>query len=162
MLVGVTPDDLDGDDVLEGCYLQKRIEQKAFSIANGKVPITTVGHFVFGKEAKLGRIKPTVKPDTCFCELEDIFPSFITDSIKEGIPLLDKKLSGFASIDAVISAPETRSSSPVRILRDENCVSISLNGLFPCGEGAGYAGGIMSAAIDGMMAAEALIASLEV
>jgi len=92
--------------------------------------------------------------------LRSVLPEKIVKSLNEALPMLEGNLKGFASGDAVLTAPETRSSSPVRIVRGENKQSVSLEGLYPCGEGAGYAGGIMSAAIDGMMTAEAIIAAL--
>ena len=157
VLVSVEPQDISGDDVLGGCDLQQRIEKAAYNIAGGAVPVTTVGHFVFGKANTFGSILPTVRPNTVFCELEDIYPDFITDSLKEGIKEFDKKIKGFADYDAVLTAPETRSSSPVRILRGEDGMSRNIKGLYPCGEGAGYAGGIMSAATDGIKQAENVI-----
>lgn len=157
LLVGVEPCDLSGEDVLEGCYLQRKIEQKAYKIGGGAVPITTVGHFLYGDAAKIKKVQPTVRPKTVFAELEDIFPNFITDSLKQGILLMDKKIAGFADSAAIITAPETRSSSPVRILRGECGESKSTRGIYPCGEGAGYAGGIMSAAVDGIKTAENVI-----
>lgn len=160
LLVGVLPDDIDGDDILAGCRLQREIEEKAYMITNGYAPITTVGHFVFNEEAKIGKVVPSIKTKYQFAEIEDIFPDFISNSIKDSIIKLDKKLSGFADKDAIITAPETRSSSPVRILRDDLYQSLSIKGLYPCGEGAGYAGGIVSAAVDGLVCAEKLIESL--
>ncbi len=160
LLVNVTPEDLSGDDVLEGCRLQQNIERNAYKIGNGKVPITTVWEFLYGETAKIGKVKPTVKPDTVFANMNDIFPDFITTALKDALPLLDNKLSGFADKHAILSAPETRSSSPVRIIRDVDYQSVSIKGLFPCGEGAGYAGGIVSAAVDGLMCAESLINSI--
>ena len=160
LLVGVLPEDLPGNDVLSGIYMQRDIEQKAYNIGNGKVPITTVGNFVFGEKAEFTRVNPTVKPKTVICHIDEIYPTFITDSLKEGIELLDKKLSCFSDKSAVITAPETRSSSPVRILRNETYNSVSVSGLYPCGEGAGYAGGIVSAAVDGLRCAEKVIESL--
>ncbi len=157
LLVGVLPEDFPEDDVLAGCELQRNIEKKAFEIAGGQVPVTTVGHLLYGDEAKFTKVLPTVKPNTVYAELSDIFPDYITESIKKGLPLLDKKLKGFADRTAVISAPETRSSAPVRILRDENLQCVGIKGLYPCGEGAGYAGGIISAAVDGLACAEKLI-----
>lgn len=157
LLVNVEPEDFGGDDVLEGCYLQEKIEQKAFEISNGAVPVTTVGEFVFGKNQKIGKVKPTVKPNFCFADFSEIFPRFITDSLKEGILAFDKKIKGFADNDAILTAPETRSSSPVRIMRDEKLQSVSFKGIYPCGEGAGYAGGIVSAAVDGITVAEKII-----
>lgn len=160
LLVGVLPEDFPGDDVLAGFELQRRIEKNAYRVADGKVPVTTVGHLLCGAEAKFGKVTPTAKPETAFAELSDIFPDFIVDSIKEGLPLLDQKLKGFSDSDAVITAPETRSSAPVRILRDDSLQCIGIKGLYPCGEGAGYAGGIISAAVDGLHCAEKLIESL--
>ena len=157
LLVGISPDDLEGDDPLEGCILQRSIEQKAYAFKNGSVPITTVGNLVYNKEQKLGKIKPTVRPDFAFCDIRKILPDFITDSIAQAIKIFARKIEGFDCDDAVITLPETRSSSPVRIVRDENGESTSARGLYPCGEGAGYAGGIMSAAADGMRQAEAYI-----
>ncbi len=158
LLVGVTPEDFPDDDVLAGCELQRKIEQNAYNICNGDVPITTVGEFVFGEEPELLQVKPSVKPKYTFADFRDIFPSFVTDSLKQGILEFDKKIKGFASKDAVLTAPETRSSSPVRILRDEEYQSVNLKGLYPAGEGAGYAGGIMSAAVDGIKIAEQIVA----
>ncbi len=157
LLVNVEPEDFGTDDVLAGCYLQRKVEQKAYSLFSGAVPITTVGAFLNGEEAKIGKIKPTVKPSYCFADLSRIFPEFITESLKEGIKLFDKKINGFANGDAIITAPESRSSSPVRILRNDDFESLSVKGIYPCGEGAGYAGGIMSAAVDGMSVAEKII-----
>ena len=161
LLVNVEPDDFESEDILAGCYLQRKIEQKAYNICGGAVPITTVGSFVFGETPKIGEVKPTVKPKFAFADFKDIFPDFIHESLKEGILLFDKKISGFADKSAILTAPETRSSSPIRILRDENCESISIKGLYPCGEGAGYAGGIVSAAVDGITVAEKIIEKLD-
>lgn len=162
LLVGVNPEDFEGDDVLAGCHFQQKIEKTAYNIKKGAVPITTVGSFVFGeKDNAPTKVMPTVKPNTVFCDFGEIFPSFITDSLKEGILEFDKKIHGFADKSSILTAPETRSSSPVRILRNEKFESLSLSGLYPCGEGAGYAGGIMSAAVDGIKVAEALIERIE-
>ncbi len=159
VLVNVEPEDIEGDDALAGLAFQEKIEKTAYEIGGGAVPVQTVGSFVFGEENKLGRIEPTVKPSTVFADFTDIFPEFITDSLKEGIVLFDKKISGFACADAILTAPETRSSSPIRILRGDDGQSVTIAGLFPSGEGAGYAGGIMSAAVDGLKSAEKLIES---
>ncbi len=160
LLVGIDPDDLQSGDIMEGCLLQQKIEKKAYEIAQRSVPITTVGQLLYGEKAEIGKVKPTVKPSYAFADFTDIFPDFITDSLKEALPLFDKKINGFADRDAVLTAPETRSSSPIRILRNENYMSESIFGLYPCGEGAGYAGGIMSAAVDGMRVAEQVIADI--
>lgn len=161
LLVGVNPEDLEGDNVFAGCELQREIEQKAYSIANGAVPITTVGNFVFDKMAEIGTVKPTVKPNYAFADFSEIYPDFIVNSLKDGIKEMDKKISGFASPDAILTAPETRSSSPVRIVRNETGESTNFVGIYPCGEGAGYAGGIMSAAVDGIKSAEKIIDAIK-
>lgn len=157
LLVGVTPEDFSGEDVLAGCEFQRKIEQKAYSICNGAVPVTTVGQFVFDEAFKLGEVVPTVKPKYSFANFSEIFPTYIIESLKLGILEFDKKIKGFANKNAVLTAPETRSSSPVRILRNKEFQSINLKGLYPAGEGAGYAGGIMSAAVDGLKIAEYII-----
>lgn len=157
LLVGVAPEDLEGDNVFAGCELQRRIEQNSYNVSNGAVPITTVGKLLFDTEEKIGRVKPTVKPNFVFADFGEIFPEFILNSLKDGIKEMDKRIVGFADGEAILTAPETRSSSPVRILRNENGVSVSRKGIYPCGEGAGYAGGIMSAAVDGIKTAELII-----
>jgi uncharacterized FAD-dependent dehydrogenase len=157
VLVNVNPEDFGSDDVLAGLEMQRKIEQKAFSVVGGAVPVTTVGEFVFGEKFEIGKVKPTVKPKFAYADFNEIFPSFITKSLKEGIKLFDRKIKGFADSSSVLTAPETRSSSPVRVLRNEKFESLSARGIYPCGEGAGYAGGIVSAAVDGIMVAEAII-----
>ena len=161
VLVGIEPADLEGDDVLAGCLLQQKIERAAYRAACGKVPVSTVGNFVFEKPFEITRVTPTVKPGFAYADFNKIFPEFIASSLKEGIKLFDNKIKGFADSAAVLTAPETRSSSPVRIVRGENGQSIGFSGLYPCGEGAGYAGGIMSAATDGIKTAERLMESTE-
>ena len=160
LLVSVEPEDLDGGDVLEGLKLQKKTEQAAYAVAGGAVPVSTVGSFVLGEPFEITKVKPTVKPNFAYADFEKIFPAFICESLKEGILLFDKKIKGFADESAVLTAPETRSSSPVRILRGEDGQSLTHSGIYPCGEGAGYAGGIMSAATDGLKTAELLLAAL--
>jgi uncharacterized FAD-dependent dehydrogenase len=120
-----------------------------------------VGDFLAGQPSReQGSVTPTYRPGVHWCDLHDVLPKVITLPLKTALPLLDASLKGFAHPDAVLTGPETRSSSPVRILRDETRQS-ALRGLYPTGEGAGYAGGIMSAAIDGIQAAEAIISALE-
>lgn len=156
LLVNVAPEDFGTDDVLGGMYMQRDIEKKAFEISRSyKAPSQSVGEFVFGdsKCMRDAKISPTYLPGTVHCDIGDIFPEFITESLKAGIKEMDKRLPGFADKAAIITAPETRSSSPVRILRDTKHRS-NINGVYPCGEGAGYAGGITSAAVDGIKTAE--------
>ena len=108
---------------------------------------------------KLGTVQPTYRPGVTLCNLADILPQKLTLTLRQALQALDQRLSGFACPDAVLTAPETRSSSPVRILRGDDRQS-AIRGLYPCGEGAGYAGGITSAAVDGMLSAEALLQTL--
>lgn len=157
VLVGVAPEDIPGDDVLAGCEFQRGIERRAYSAAGGKVPVCSVGYFLGKSQNAIGKVKPTVKPEYALYNIGELFPGFITDSLKSGIIEMDKKLRGFADVEAIITAPETRSSSPVRILRGEDMQTAGIKGVFPCGEGAGYAGGIVSAAVDGIKVAEKII-----
>ncbi|MBQ6847738.1 MAG: FAD-dependent oxidoreductase [Clostridia bacterium] len=157
LLVGVETNDFPSGNLLAGCELQEKIEKAAYAIAKGKVPVNTVGNFVFGKKFEITNIVPTVKPDYVFSDFSEIFPSFVIDSLKKGIKEFGKKIKGYDDESAVLVAPETRSSAPVRILRGEDLQSVSFSGLYPCGEGAGYAGGIVSAAVDGMTVAEEII-----
>ena len=121
-----------------------------------------MGDFLAGRPSEgPGEVKPTYRPGVTWCDLHTVLPEKITRSLKEALPMLDGNLKGFASADAVLTAPETRSSSPVRINRGEDKQSVTLRGLYPCGEGAGYAGGIMSAAIDGIQCAEAILSAME-
>lgn len=159
LLVGVAPDDIDGNDVLGGIDFQREIERRAYNACGGSMPVCSVGYFLGKSENKIGSVKPTVKPEYELYDIGKILPEFITYSLKSGIVFMDKKIKGFADYDAILTAPETRSSSPVRIIRGENLQSISAIGVYPCGEGAGYAGGIVSAAVDGIKAAEMLVNS---
>lgn len=156
LLVSVLPQDFSGESVLSGCDLQGKIESAAYGINNGVVPITTAGAFINGEKPDFGRILPTVKPKSDFADFGRIFPDFIIGSLKSAIPAFDSKIKGFSCSDAILTAPETRSSSPVRIIRNGEYCSICADGLYPTGEGAGYAGGIMSAAVDGLRCAEML------
>ena len=160
LLATVTPDDIAGDQALKGMYFQRELERKAFIAGGGgyKAPVIRAGDFLNRqRSSKFGEVLPSYLPGTNFADPEDIFPSFVTDSLREAIPLIDRRLRGFAHPDAVLTAVESRSSSPIRITRDENMQSVSLEGLYPCGEGAGYAGGIISAAVDGIKVAEKII-----
>ena len=157
VLVNVTPHDLKGDDVLEGCNFQREIEKKAYDVCGGYyAPSQTVGDFLYNNNAE-PTVSPTYKPGVKMCDLTDILPDFVTTAMKEALPEFDKKLKGFADSGAVLTAPETRSSSPVRVIRDDCTYMSNLLGVYPCGEGAGYAGGIMTAAVDGIRIAEAII-----
>lgn len=205
LLADVRPDDLPGDDVMEGVRLQREVEHAAFELArrNGGVPYAapaqTVGDFLSGAASSSGQAeggqlggtvvaasearRRTVAPDShsrlvvrpsyprgvVWCDLREFLPAFICEALAQGLPLLDAKLHGFADPSAVLTGPETRSSSPIRMVRGENFQARLASDLpdsdeepstrvYPCGEGAGYAGGIMSAAVDGLRVAEAIAA----
>lgn len=156
LLVNVTPSDFKTDDPLAGMYFQREIEQRAFEVGgkNYNAPCQRVGDFLGTESNSEYTVEPTYKPNVTWVNLDEVFPKFITNSMREGIVLMDNKLHGFADNGAVITGPETRSSSPVRIIRDKKTMQSNIKGLYPCGEGAGYAGGIMSAAVDGIKTAE--------
>ncbi len=162
LLVTLHPRDFPGNDPLAGMYWQREIEQRAYAISDSYLaPAQRVGDFLQGKPSTApGAVVPTYRPGVTWCDLHRVLPTKITDALKTAIALLEQNLTGFSDPDAVLTAPETRSSSPVRILRGEDKQSVSVQGLYPAGEGAGYAGGIMSAAIDGIMSAEALLNAL--
>ena len=158
LLVTVNPADFPYEGNLGGMKWQREIEEKAYRVSGSyRAPAQLVGDFLKGRPSTgEGSVHPTYRPGVHWCDLHAVLPEKITSSIAQALPRLDGKLQGFASDDAVMTAPETRSSSPVRILRDDSRQSV-IRGLYPCGEGAGYAGGIMSAAIDGIMTAEAIL-----
>ena len=163
LLVTLNPKDFPYDGPLGGVRWQQEIEKKAFFVGGGNyhAPVQLVGDFLEDRPStQAGSVTPTYRPGVTWCDLRQVLPEKITGALKKAIPMLDGNLKGFAGADAVLTAPETRSSSPVRILRREDKQSESLEGLYPAGEGAGYAGGIMSAAIDGMLCAEALLETL--
>ncbi|SHK61273.1 NAD(P)/FAD-dependent oxidoreductase [Tepidibacter formicigenes] len=160
-LVNVVPSDFESSHPLAGVYFQQKYERLAFELGgkNYKAPVQLVGDFLKDKESKdLGSVIPSYKPGFKLANLRECLPSFVIETMKEGLINLDKKLKGFAIYDAVLTGVETRSSSPIRIVRDEDSFeSINVKGLYPSGEGAGYAGGIVSAAVDGIKVAEKII-----
>lgn len=162
LLVTLNPEDFPEKDVLGGMKWQQQIEKAAFAAGGSsyRAPAQLVGDFLaHRKSTALGSVRPTYRPGVTLCDLHTVLPERITGVLEQALPALERKLCGFARADAVMTAPETRSSSPVRIIRGENRQS-NLAGLYPCGEGAGYAGGIMSAAVDGILSAEAIINDL--
>ncbi len=154
LLVGVNPEDFEGESPLRGMYFQKQLEEKAFSLGKGgyRAPVQNVVDFLERKcTTKFEDVEPTYLPGVQMVDLHEVLPKFVTDTMEEGIKYFDTKIKGFAS-SGVLTGVETRSSSPVRILRDDSLQS-NIRGVYPCGEGAGYAGGIMSAAVDGIKCA---------
>ena len=159
--VSVTPEDFNGKGPLAGLDFARRLEQAAYAQAKragkpGLVPVQLFQDFCEQKASlSYGQVQPVHKGDCVLTDLNECLPDFICDSLKEGIRAFGKKIQGFDRPDALLSAVESRTSSPVRLLRDEKFES-NLLGVYPCGEGAGYAGGITSAAMDGIKVAEAI------
>ena len=179
LLVGVGPEDFDGEDPLAGIKLQREMEQAAYrtAVAAGgepyQAPAQTVGDFLAHRAGGPSeQVKPTYARGVAWCDLHECLPPFVARAMEQALPQLDRRLHGFADPQAVLTGVETRSSSPVRIVRGKNMqaqlvaapADVSVlepeTGLYPCGEGAGYAGGIMSAACDGLRVASALVESL--
>ena len=162
LLVTLQTDDFPGEGPLAGVYWQREIEQAAFRYGGGdyRAPAQLAGDFLENRPSTGPKsVQPTYRPGVIWGDLRQVLPEKICSVLAAALPELDKKLSGFASPEAVLTGPETRSSSPVRILRGQE-LSSAIEGLYPCGEGAGYAGGISSAAVDGMRCAEAVIKTL--
>jgi uncharacterized FAD-dependent dehydrogenase len=160
IVVSVGTKDFATDSPLAGIEFQRHYESLAYTLggSNYNAPIQLVGDFLKGKvSTELGSIKPSYKPGHKFADLTKCLPEFITDAIKEALPKFDCRISGFAREDAILTGIETRTSAPVRIDRNEKLQSISLEGLYPAGEGAGYAGGIVSAGVDGLKVAESIM-----
>ena len=164
VLVTLRPEDFPDKSTLGGMYWQRSIEQRAFARGGGNyhAPAQLAGDFLAGRASTgPGRVQPTYRPGVTWCDLHDMLPARITDTLAQALPAFGRKLRGFDDPDAVLTAPETRSSSPVRIVRGEDRCSTGVPGLYPCGEGAGYAGGITSAAVDGLRCAESVLAALQ-
>jgi len=163
LLVNVTPKDFEGDHPLAGVNFQRRWEQAAFELGGRdfRAPAQLMGDFLQGvASSSEGGVQPTYPLGVKYGDLALCLPDFAVSSLREAAPILDRRMRGFATADALLTGVETRSSSPVRVLRDDSLQS-NLRGVYPCGEGAGYAGGIMSAAVDGMRCAEAALGRYE-
>lgn len=159
LLVNILTTDFEGNDPLAGMYFQEELEHKAFILggSNYNAPIQRVEDFINNrKSTNIGSIIPSYKPGYTLCNLNDILPNFVSKTLKEGILSFEHKIKGFASPDAILTGVETRSSSPITIPRNEDLMS-NIDCIYPCGEGAGYAGGITSAAVDGIKVAISII-----
>lgn len=149
IIVTVTPKDF-GFNPLDGIKLQRDLERRAYKLGNGKIPVQLFGDFVDNKvSTSLGQVQPLFKGDFTLTNLNLLYPDYICEALKEGIKHFDTKIKGFARKDAIIAGVESRTSSPIRIIRNAEFVS-SVEGIYPCGEGAGYAGGITTSAVDGI------------
>lgn len=164
LLANVFPEDLPGDDALAGVELQRACERAAFAAGGGAyvAPAQLVGDFLQGTPSSAGgRVRPTYPRGVAWGDVAPCLPPYIVETLRAAVPVLGRRLRGFDAADAVLTGVETRSSSPVRVTRGADGQSVSTRGLWPVGEGAGYAGGIMSAATDGILAAEKIVASLQ-
>jgi len=162
IVVGITPDDYPGSP-LAGIDLQRRLESHAFVLGGGNydAPGQLVGDFIAGRPSSaLGSVLPSYRPGVKLGDLDSSLPAYAIEAIREALAAFDKQIRGFAMADAVLTGVETRTSSPVRITRGDDFQSLNTKGLYPAGEGAGYAGGILSAGVDGIKVAEAVALSL--
>jgi hypothetical protein len=168
IVVGIDPSDYSEDgaqtNVLAGIEFQRKLEEKAFLMGGESydAPVQLVGDFLAGrKTGEHGQVIPSYKPGVTFCDLSEALPAYAVDAIREALPAFEKKIKGFSMNDATLTAVETRTSSPIQITRDKDTLaSLNIAGLYPAGEGAGYAGGILSAGIDGIKVAEAMALSM--
>jgi len=159
IVVGITPADFPGNDPLAGIELQRKLESRAFELGgcNYDAPAQLVGDFIEGKPStQLGSVEPSYKPGVHLTDLASALPDYAIEAIREALPAFDQQIKGYAMKDAVLTGVETRTSSPVRITRGVDFQSLNVKGLYPAGEGAGYAGGILSAGVDGIKVAEAV------
>ncbi len=162
IVVGITPEDYPGGP-LAGIDFQRHWEERAFELGGGnyQAPGQLVGDFLAGRPStKLGSVTPSYTPGVHLCDLSTALPDYAIAAIREALPAFDKKIKGFAMHDAVLTGVETRTSSPIRIKRNDDFQSLNTRGLYPTGEGAGYAGGILSSAVDGIKVAEAVALSM--
>lgn len=162
LLVGVEPGDFGSEHPLAGFEFQRKMERAAYRLGGGNyyAPAQLVGDFLADRASSgMGEVTPSYRPGVTWCDLRECLPGFVAGSLKEALPLFGRQLSGFDRADAVLTGVESRSSSPVRLLRDSRGRS-AVAGIYPCGEGAGYAGGILSAAVDGIRCAEWLLEDL--
>ena len=173
IVVGIDPKDFSygsdsdsngSDNVLAGIELQRRLEEHAYKLggSNYDAPVQLVGDFLAGrKSGEHGSVEPSYKPGVTYCDLSEMLPPYAIEALREALPAFEKKIKGFAMEHATLTAVETRTSSPIQITRDKDTLqSLNVKGLYPAGEGAGYAGGILSAGIDGIKIAEAIALSI--
>jgi hypothetical protein len=164
ILVTLTPQDYGTEDVLAGMKFQRHLEQAAYQMGHQTygAPYMKVGEFLgkqpFDSNSGYGAIRPSYTPGPVKNDFRTVMPPFLLEALQEGLEIMGEKMKAFADGDAILTAFETRSSSPVRLVRDENTLeSVTHSNLYPCGEGAGYAGGITSSAIDGIRVAERIL-----
>ena len=162
IVVTVSPEDFGGEGPLCGLEFQRQLEKNAFRAGEGKIPVQRFEDFKNNcRTEQIGQIVPQMKGEWQTANVRQIFPEWLGASIEEGIMAFNRQIPGFSDPDALVSGVESRTSSPVRIIRDEHCES-AVPGIYPCGEGAGYAGGITSAAVDGIRVAEAVASKFSI
>ena len=162
VIVTVTPEDFGSEDALAGIAFQRKLEENAWKAGQGKVPVQRFEDFRKNRiSTEYGTVSPCIKGAYTLANVREIFPKELSLSLEDGILAMDHKIRGFAGEDVLLSGVESRTSSPVRIERNEQCVSEKISWIYPCGEGAGYAGGITSAAMDGIKVAEEIIRRYE-
>lgn len=169
IVVAVTPEDFPGEGPLAGLAFQRELEERAYAAGKGRIPVQTLCSFRKCMEEGAGAMMPEegytflpqAKGSFCFADLTDLLPPAVSRGILTGMEQFDRKLKGFDAPDTLLSGVESRTSSPLRILRDEKTLQAEVRGLYPCGEGAGYAGGITSAAMDGIRVAEAIVIDVQ-
>jgi uncharacterized FAD-dependent dehydrogenase len=160
LVVNVREDDFEGPGPLAGVRLQRRWEQRAYELGGGGYRAPAQNLLDFLRLPGKGSVKTSYRPGICETELDTVLPQFIIDTLREGIADFDRKLKGFVTAEATLIGIESRTSSPVRIPRTDTLESVGVNGLYPAGEGAGYAGGIMSSAVDGIRIADCIAGRL--
>ncbi|HEX3021186.1 MAG TPA: FAD-dependent oxidoreductase, partial [Lachnospiraceae bacterium] len=157
MIVTVTPEDFDSDSPLAGMYFQRKWEELAYQTGKGLIPVQLFGDFCRNrKSTTLGKIQPNLKGGYNLSNIRECLPSYVSETLIDGIKAFDRKIKGFQNEEAILSGVETRTSSPIRINRNDALES-NTEGIYPCGEGAGYAGGITSAAMDGLKVFEMIM-----
>lgn len=157
IVVTIGPEDFDSEDVLAGMELQRQMEESAYRVGGGKVPVQMLRDFLDNKSSEnLGEVLPDICGEYVFGNVRSILPKEVGDAIAESVPFFGKRIEGYDMPEAVVSGVESRTSSPIKMIRDSKSLQGSVPGLYPCGEGAGYAGGITSAAMDGIRVAEAI------
>lgn len=160
LLVTLQEEDYSDGSPLAGVHFRRKIEKAAFQAGGGNysAPVQRLGDFIEGRNSDhFGTVRPTYRPGTRFARAEEYLPEFITEALREALKEMGEWMPGYFYEDALITGAETRSSSPLRMLRNERLEAVGVSGLYPCGEGAGYAGGIISAAVDGVLCAEQIL-----
>lgn len=162
IVVTIEENDFSGNNILSGIDYQRELEKKVYSLGQGKIPVQLFGDFLENKTStSYGSVPSITRGETVFSNLRDILPNFMTEAFIEAMKAFGKKIKGFDGREVVLSGAETRTSAPLRVVRDPRTMEASIKGVYPIGEGAGYAGGITSSAIDGIKVAEILIKKYE-